>query len=75
MNSYHSSSSSQIPPQNLYGDEMLSATHDRTLEYEQKLLEQRLQKQKRESEEDSRWLQEEEINLVSLFRFYYNFVP
>lgn len=63
-----------MPTQNLYGDEMLSATHDPTLEYEQKLLEQRLQKQKRESEEDSRWLQEEEINLVSVFTFYCNFM-
>ncbi|XP_044731182.1 focal adhesion kinase 1 [Chrysoperla carnea] len=48
---------------NLYGDDMLDRNHDNSLDYEQQLLEQRLQRQLRESEEDSKWLQEEEINL------------
>lgn len=47
------------------------------LELEQQFLEQRLRQQQRESEEDGRWLAEEETNLVSLyfhFKQYYELV-
>jgi focal adhesion kinase 1 len=57
----------------VYGDDLLedgSCGGDSSqldLEMEQQLLEQRLRQQQRESEEDGRWLAEEETNLVSLF--------
>lgn len=61
------------PALSVYGDDLLedsSGGGDSSqldLEMEQQLLEQRLRQQQRESEEDGRWLAEEETNLVSLF--------
>ena len=59
------------PAASVYGDDLLedggSAADGGQLniELEQQLLEQRLRQQQRESEEDGRWLAEEETNLVS----------
>jgi focal adhesion kinase 1 len=60
------------PAASVYGDDLLedggSGAGDSTqlnIELEQQLLEQRLRQQQRESEEDGRWLAEEETNLVS----------
>jgi hypothetical protein len=64
------------PALSVYGDDLLedgSGGGDGgqlDLETEQQLLEQRLRQQQRESEEDGRWLAEEETNLVSSFAEY-----
>jgi hypothetical protein len=64
------------PALSVYGDDLLedgSGGEDSgqpDLEMEQQLLEQRLRLQQRESEEDGRWLAEEETNLVSSFSEY-----
>ncbi|XP_054275374.1 focal adhesion kinase 1-like isoform X2 [Macrosteles quadrilineatus] len=49
----------------LYGDSLLNHTQDTDhyIETEQQLLERRLKQQLRESQEDSKWLQEEETQL------------
>lgn len=56
---------SQAPP--LYGDNLIGGetdpVNDNCIDTEQQLLERRLKQQLKESEEDSRWLAEEEINL------------
>lgn len=50
----------------LYGDSLLDqpGVNDLFMESEQQSLERRLKQQLKESEEDSKWLQEEESNLV-----------
>lgn len=58
------------PAVSVYGDDLLEdgSVGDNSqlnIELEQQLLEQRLRQQQRESEEDGRWLAEEETNLVS----------
>ncbi|XP_054289497.1 focal adhesion kinase 1-like isoform X7 [Macrosteles quadrilineatus] len=52
-------------PEPLYGDSLLNHTQDTDhyIETEQQLLERRLKQQLRESQEDSKWLQEEETQL------------
>ncbi|KAG8301650.1 putative serine/threonine protein phosphatase [Homalodisca vitripennis] len=54
----------------LYGDSLVdlsgSGSTDHYIDSEQQLLERRLKQQLRESEEDSKWLQEEETNLRPL---------
>jgi hypothetical protein len=64
------------PAASVYGDDLLEDgggggdSGQLDLELEQQLLEQRLLQQQRESEEDGRWLAEEETNLVSLYFHY-----
>jgi len=62
------------PAVSVYGDDLLEDggggdgagdNSQLNIELEQQLLEQRLRQQQRESEEDGRWLAEEETNLVS----------
>jgi hypothetical protein len=60
------------PAASVYGDDLLEDggggdSGQLDLEFERQLLEQRLRQQQRESEEDGRWLAEEETNLVSLY--------
>lgn len=62
----------QQQQQPIYGDSVAIQQEDGavgSLELEHRLLEQRLRQQQKQSEEDSRWLAEEEINLVRLFSF------
>ncbi|XP_046677236.1 focal adhesion kinase 1 isoform X3 [Homalodisca vitripennis] len=73
MGSERASVSTYIVAQNpegsgpLYGDSLVdlsgSGSTDHYIDSEQQLLERRLKQQLRESEEDSKWLQEEETNL------------
>lgn len=60
------------PAVSVYGDDLLEDggggagdNSQLNIDLEQQLLEQRLRQQQRESEEDGRWLAEEETNLVS----------
>jgi hypothetical protein len=59
------------PATSVYGDDLLEDGGSAgdggqlNMDLEQQLLEQRLRQQQRESEEDGRWLAEEETNLVS----------
>lgn len=55
----------------MYGDGLLYNPGTSEVEFEAQLLEQRLKQQQLESEEDSRWLAEEEINLVSIFPLFF----
>lgn len=55
-------------PLSIYGDQLVENPKFRnelTGEFSYQVLEQKLRKQQRESEEDSKWLAESETNLVS----------
>lgn len=55
-------------PTSIYGDQLLENPkfrNDITGEFNHQILEQKLKKQQKESEEDSKWLAESETNLVS----------
>lgn len=64
------SQSNQFQPTSIYGDQLLENPKFRneiTGEFNHQILEQKLRKQQKESEEDSKWLAESETNLVSWF--------
>lgn len=57
-----------LQPNSIYGDQLLENPKFRnelTGEFNHQILEQKLRKQQKESEEDSKWLAESETNLVN----------
>lgn len=64
-----------LQPTSIYGDQLLENPKFRneiTGEFNQQILEQKLKRQQKESEEDSKWLAESETNLVSKVLFITN---
>lgn len=63
--------------QSIYGDQLLENTnyHNNESDFNHHILEQRLRQQQRESEEDSKWLEESETNLVYSLNLLRPYIP